>query len=80
MNVCSGYVAVVTPPEKLIVPETAPELATVRTTVEPSTLETFAPDPMPVPPTRFPTLIVPVTPETVMVYSPEVPDPVAEDT
>jgi len=40
VKVCSGYVAVVTPPAKLIVPETAPELATVRTTVAPSTLDT----------------------------------------
>ena len=78
VNTCSGYVAVVTPPVKLIVPETAPALATVRTTVEPSTLDTLAPEPIPVPLTRLPTLIVPVTLATEIVNAPEEPVPVPE--
>ncbi len=62
----------------MIVPETAPELATVRTIVEPETLDTLQPAPIPVPETRFPTLMVPVTEDTVMVNSLADPVPVPE--
>ena len=78
MNVSSGYVAVVTPPLNSIVPETAPELATVRTIVDPSTLDTLAPAPIPVPLTRLPTLTVPVTLAIEIVKAPAEPVPVPE--